>query len=338
MTWSCSCKFPILASKHPCLPATNQNVPGHYHNRTHTRTQSVPRRGLTLLELLVVLVILAIVATVAVNSLQPRVESTRFEQTRTQLNHLQNAAIGKRQLQQPDGSPLISGFVADVGRLPRPESGPLPVSGDPGGRELSELWNTQSELAVNYPFRFRSGPSSPVDYSSIQIPCGWRGPYLHLPLGKRAVRDPWNRPFELGYSPAGTIDCITWNPVGNYDQPLQCVLKSGKVIVSGTIDFGPAPSGDVQVALLGPDPDRSLSELVVREDEDTNAATFSFSDVAVGLKALHITHDGQQLTKYVQVPHEGLTLAINLKRQTPETPADTTSDESTSESPSGTTP
>jgi prepilin-type N-terminal cleavage/methylation domain-containing protein len=268
------------------------------------------RRGLTLLELLVVLVILSIVATVAVNSLQPRVESTRFEQTRNLLGRIRTATIGADSARQTDGTPLISGFVADIGRLPKITSRP-PGRAD-NGQELSELWEQESALARNFPFRFRSGPQSPVDYSQIQIPCGWRGPYLQLPMGSRQLRDGWGKPFEIERGSDGTVECLIWKPWGDFDSEMTCGLKSGKVNVSGTLNFGETPPSNVDVVLLGPDPDSSLSELRVFADEDSNPNTFTFSQVPVGLRALSVRYDEKQLTRYLQVPHQGLTLALEL--------------------------
>ena len=55
------------------------------------------RAGLTLLELMVVLVILAIVATVAVQSLQPQVDSQRFESAASLLEEIKTATLGPAQ-------------------------------------------------------------------------------------------------------------------------------------------------------------------------------------------------------------------------------------------------
>ena len=81
------------------------------------------RTGLTLLELMVVLVILAIVATVAIQALQPQVDNQRFQSATTLLNQIELATTGPQEKYQVDGTPLINGFVADVGRLPRLSDG-----------------------------------------------------------------------------------------------------------------------------------------------------------------------------------------------------------------------
>ncbi len=160
------------------------------------------RSGLTLLELLVVLVILAIVATVAVQSLQPQVDQQRFESASRLLTEIKTATLGPSQKYQTDGTPLISGFVADLGR------GPLVASASLDGDEtqvLSELWDAQTELGAKFPYQFRAGPNQPVDYSTIRLPCGWRGPYLQLGIGLNSILDPWGRPPELVAGAGGEL-------------------------------------------------------------------------------------------------------------------------------------
>jgi prepilin-type N-terminal cleavage/methylation domain-containing protein len=282
-------------------------------------SHSLRYQGLTLLELLVVLVILAIVATVAVNSLQPRVEAARFEQTRKQMSNVQDAALGPVNSRQADGTPLVSGFVADIGRLPihQISVSHSTVSGDSNasteGIELCELWDIQSQLALSYPFQFRSGPSSPVNYSDVQIPCGWRGPYLQLPMGVSSLRDPWNRVFEIQANEDFEIESLIWNPVAPYDQVLASDLKTGKVSVTGAINFGQTAPPNLEVVMLVPDPESSRTELVVLTDEDSNPSTFSFTQVPVGLRAICVMAQNQRLlTKYVNVPHQGLSLVFDL--------------------------
>ena len=156
-----------------------------------TIARRVPR-GLTLLELMVVLVILAIVATVAVQSLQPQVDQQRFESASRLLTEIKSATVGPAQKYQLDGTPLISGFVADVGRCPQMENSPTQSADQ--SQILTELWDSESELGSKFPYQFRPGPDQPIDYSSIRLPCGWRGPYLNLPAGSDSLKDPWGRP------------------------------------------------------------------------------------------------------------------------------------------------
>ena len=285
------------------------------------------RRGLTLMELLVVLVILAIVATIAVQSLQPRVETARFELTRKMLTEIQQATCGEPRARQADGSPLISGFVSDIGRLPLALAANPPVElsldlaersdvDNNGSKGLDELWDISTQLAVQYPFQFRPGPKTPVDCSDIQLPCGWRGPYLNLPVGQKSVRDAWARPFDLAVDEVQAVTVVTWQPTGHYEQPLQVDLKGGLVTVSGSIQFGDKPPTNVKVVLLAPDPSHSLSELKILEDEDNQPANFQFRNVPIGLRAIRIVADGKTITRYIEVPHGGLTLLVDGSHST----------------------
>lgn len=284
------------------------------------------RQAMTLMELLVVLVILAVVATIAVQSLQPRVESARFEQTRKTLDEIRTATGGDPRSRQADGSPLISGFVADVGRLPRAT---MPLQTRRQDSEISstqlqassslslrELWDEQSIVAQQFPFQFRPGPKTPVDCADIQIPCGWRGPYLRLPLGQTELVDPWSRPFELSVDDDQQIVQVGWIPVGEFEQPIAADLTKSHVTVSGTIEFGDSTSQNVQVLLLAPDPQHSLTELKAYEDLDPNPRAFLFEEIPVGLRAIRVVADGKVFTKYIEVPHGGLTLLFDTARNT----------------------
>src|SRR4051812_35605788 len=77
-----------------------------------------PRRGLTLLELLVVLLILAILTMIAVQSTDNLVEPARYDATVRTMQNIQDAMIGPGNQRNPDGTILVTGFVADTGRVP----------------------------------------------------------------------------------------------------------------------------------------------------------------------------------------------------------------------------
>src|SRR5580704_13949574 len=97
------------------------------------------RRGLTLVELLVVLVILVILATVAIQSTENLVAQARYESTQRTLDNIQNAVLGPRSQMDSDGTRAVTGFVADMGRLPVAVAGTNPSTGLPE-MQPSELW------------------------------------------------------------------------------------------------------------------------------------------------------------------------------------------------------
>ncbi len=285
------------------------------------------RSGLTLLELLVVLTILAVLATVAVNTLGPRVETERFQATVRQMDHIREAIVGKPGVMQSDGTPILSGFVVDVGRRPvwqstdQPmNSAPRRMSQDSGetdaltGRELRELWDDQGVLAQSFPFQFRSGPSQPIDFTDVRLPCGWRGPYLHPPIGADRVVDAWGRPFEATTAPTGEVVELQCRPPGLPGEPLSVRFDNSHVTVTGVLQYEAGPNRAVPVVhMLVPDPLVSVSELVVLEDEDESPETFTFSNVPVGVRVVCVTLDGRRVvTRYIQVPHQGLSLVVDL--------------------------
>jgi prepilin-type N-terminal cleavage/methylation domain-containing protein len=147
------------------------------------------RRGLTLVELLVVLTILALMATVAITSTDLIMSQGRYEATVRSLTNIEEAVRGPSGVRQPDGTLLVSGFVADIGRLPI-------AYGDDPRLQLAELWanDKDGDGVPDLPtFDIRWPDSDP----EVLVPCGWRGPYLRLPLGTADVRDGWGNPLVL---------------------------------------------------------------------------------------------------------------------------------------------
>lgn len=296
------------------------------------------RAGLTLLELMVVLVILAIVATVAVRSLEPQVTTQRLQSSSRLLEEIRFAALGPVGKYQLDRTPLTSGFVADMGRLPRLEQAAEPAA--PGSEDnrvparLEELWDSQSPLAVNYPFQFRAGPNQPRDYSHVRIPCGWRGPYLQLAAGSRSLVDPWGRPPTVRVAANGEIsevaielpESLRPEPVApsatgvpgdpsRDESALAVSLATGKVVVTGTVLLDNLQNASVTAVLLTPDPETTLTSLALVADEDSQPDTFLFRNVPLGLRAVVIDVNGTQHTKYLQVTPGGNNLVFDLRSE-----------------------
>src|SRR4051812_47329304 len=93
------------------------------------------RRAFTLVELLVVLFILVILSAIAVQSLEGVQDQTRYEATQRGIQNIQDAIVGPASQRQPDGTLMVSGFVADIGRLPL-------ASGSDPHTQLQELWSS----------------------------------------------------------------------------------------------------------------------------------------------------------------------------------------------------
>ena len=137
--------------------------------------------ALTLVELVVVLLIMVVVSSVALQSTDRVVQQGRFDATTRQLEEVRFAIQGPRYEADAAGTRRLSGFAADLGRLPNLQPGAP-------GAELSELWDG-SALA---PY----GAYQAAEDGGVSIVCGWRGPYLNARLGAAlSIRDGWSRPF-----------------------------------------------------------------------------------------------------------------------------------------------
>jgi prepilin-type N-terminal cleavage/methylation domain-containing protein len=117
---------------------------------------SARRAGFTLLELLIVVAILAAIAAAAVAVTDQVDNQSRFDATKSRAQRIRDAIVGPGG--QLNGSPVVQGFVADMGRLPAS----LDELVEPGA-----LPSYATSVAVS---------TSPVWSSSFGS--GWRGPYV----------------------------------------------------------------------------------------------------------------------------------------------------------------
>lgn len=146
--------------------------------------------GFTLIELMASLVILAILTTIALRSTNNLQSQTRYQASNQSMNEIGNAIVGVGNQREPDGTLMVTGFVADVGRLPQ-AIGTDPLT------QLQELW-VQSPGMATFSIRSPSSPgSSPITDGDVTIASGWRGPYLQLGIGKTELRNGWGNAFNL---------------------------------------------------------------------------------------------------------------------------------------------
>jgi prepilin-type N-terminal cleavage/methylation domain-containing protein len=162
---------------------------------------------MTLLELLVVVAILAVLASVAIQSTSEVGNQTRYDATQKSLAVFRDAVLGPQGQTTPDGSPLITGFVADMGRPPRSRGILHPDLGTLYG--LSELHSevlpaslqayglyaaTTTLVATNGTIVGVSSTNTTLLYdTNLRIPAGWRGPYVRKPSTEGTMVDGWNK-------------------------------------------------------------------------------------------------------------------------------------------------
>lgn len=149
--------------------------------------------GFTLLELVVVLAILAVVTAIATRSLGKMEDQRRFETSQRGLDELEAAVLGSDNDRAPDGSRMINGFVADMGRLPRTVLDPAVT---PPALTLRELWSNPGALYDARQAIAVNGVAAADEDLQVLVLGGWRGPYLRLPLGAVNLLDGWGNDYS----------------------------------------------------------------------------------------------------------------------------------------------
>lgn len=184
----------------------------------------IKAKGFSLVELTVVLLLITLIASIAVRETSELSFQTRYEQTKERLEMIRQAILGNPR-QIINGQQALSGFVADMGRLPANLRELIQRSGDcdndagdisqaaceaKGGAWTASAWNSN---AVS-----QTDPASGLRY-------GWNGPYLSIsgnPADSDALTDGWGRMAqgycsELSYTTESS--CISaagvWTAAGN---------------------------------------------------------------------------------------------------------------------------
>jgi prepilin-type N-terminal cleavage/methylation domain-containing protein len=203
--------------------------------KTNARTADKKcRPGLTLLELMVVLVILAAMTTIAVQSVNGLADQARYDATQKTLQNTQDACLGSINSQGPDGGQIFTGFVADLGRLPQ-----VVLENRANNVQvltLQELWNPLSPVAQSFPFAIRTPKGTDAD-AAISLPCGWRGPYLRMPLGAGTLLDGWGQELASPFPPVtgqGNLLDLMSNTVTASGQTVFQVRSLGSQIIGDT--------------------------------------------------------------------------------------------------------
>jgi len=156
------------------------------------------KHGFTLVELVVVLAVIAVLTHLAVRELSHLRDAKLSKAADNQLEEIRASVYSRIPGEE------ATGFLADMGRLPRPADD---VRTDRSSRTtvtnstLSELWLMPSD-AKPYAVRQATaenlvpGLSADLVQPTVYVPTGWRGPYLRLPFGKTRLLDPWGNPVE----------------------------------------------------------------------------------------------------------------------------------------------
>jgi hypothetical protein len=164
--------------------------------------------GYTLLEMLLVIGILSMTAfgmATITEGVQDGsgIDQLRFEETKRRLDVIRKAVAGDPQV-TVNGEPLVSGFVADMGRLPinlrELVQHPEDCDGDGTDDELDADGNGKPDACQR-----QHDPVSTLD-------SGWNGPYLQAPAeigGGRAFRDGWGNKGDDSDDDYGWLVAVT---------------------------------------------------------------------------------------------------------------------------------
>lgn len=158
------------------------------------KSRNRPPSAFTLLELVVVLAILSLVTALAFRSIDQVQDQTRYEANNRLMRDIERAVVGSLDDRAIDGSPTISGFVADMGRLPKTVT--VLIDENPALAELTlaELWlrpDTDSKLYSIRKADETSGVFGLDRDPDIRVATGWRGPYITPPTKHTNLLDGW---------------------------------------------------------------------------------------------------------------------------------------------------
>lgn len=145
----------------------------------HRKASHRGQAGFSLLEMLVALAILSAAAYVALDTVESDTGQTRYQITENRLKKIRRAIVGNPDLVL-NGSPVVSGYVADVGRLP--------------------------ECLEQLVARVECGGYTPPVYSQVSggLFSGWRGPYLTH--GTNGIADGWGSTGGVNFGWAFDVD------------------------------------------------------------------------------------------------------------------------------------
>jgi len=152
--------------------------------------------------LVVVVAILAVMSTIAVRMTTELAEDGRWTASQKQLDDIRTAILGPANDYGSDGMRIYSGFIADLGRVPKSTMETIPEYDNDNAHTLKELYS----MPTNGPtpvaaYRLWQATSANINTSAaladtnVWIGVGWRGPYLRLGVGTTLIRDGWGEPI-----------------------------------------------------------------------------------------------------------------------------------------------
>ena len=211
---------------------------------------TIPRhQGFTLVEVLAVMLVLVAIATITVEATSQLAFDGRYQITQDRYDKIKTAILGNPN-QTINGHPSVSGFVADMGRLPNNlrelldnSAGNMPHWGIYG------LCTDSSATPPTVTPTLLTNCQPPLNWVSLGIGAGWRGTYIETPndpAKNNAITDGWGNlgntndgNYGWGFSP--TTDDLTIKSYGkdgipdtNYPPPVNGICTTGVLNSSST--------------------------------------------------------------------------------------------------------
>lgn len=267
----------------------------------HARVIRRSTKGFSLIELLVVVAVLSATAYVALDAVDNDTSQIRFDMTQQRMGAVRTAIIGEQGL-SANGTPVIAGFVADVGQLPPCLRALLVQNADCDQDETADF--------------------TPPPYQQIgALTFGWRGPYIsENPV---SLRDAWGNSgeelnniapeIEFGWqvtAAASTFDLLSFGrdravggtDVYDVDQSMQTIAAADFTVdlSASVIDLDlnntSAAALNVCVAIQAPDPSDETGWMLIEggtatliNPGETASITFSpASTVTQGVRPILI--------------------------------------------------
>ncbi|MBD3403505.1 prepilin-type N-terminal cleavage/methylation domain-containing protein [candidate division GN15 bacterium] len=230
-------------------------------------------KGYTIIELVIVIIVIGILATVATRTLQPSIDTARYEQTKTELDHLAWAVAGNP-LIYDDGARSDFGYVGDVGALP-----------------------PNLDALVTNPGGFAT----------------WDGPYIDPGKdGVGFKQDAWEVAYTFtgtAVRSIGSGQTIEKVIAANNSALLANDVRGVVLNADGTIP-GATYADSVRLRLLYPDGTGSIGAALTAPSED---GSFSFSGIPVGNHQLELIYVPEDDTvSYTVCVNPGRTTHLEL--------------------------
>ena len=167
-----------------------------------TTAMSSLQKGFSLIELMVALLVMVVISTAVMRSLSGLQDPSFYQQTADRVQAIKDAII---KVQTVNGIPTVSGFVADMGRLPNNLRELLDNSaGNP-------VWATGACSVAGYTDQLScTGTWTPYPGN---IGIGWRGPYIQTsksPSQPDAFTDGWGRDYQEPGTAQGSCPSQHW--------------------------------------------------------------------------------------------------------------------------------